>query len=103
MFLLRRYLDIPVYFWDILATAAVTNDGFSIVNAPPSCAALDLLVRVTILGMGVNVWICPLGPITPEDVNWMHFPDAAAALHYLHSLLGGSPTKLHHTYHTTVL
>ena len=39
----------------------------------------------------------PLGPVAPEGVHWMHFPNVASALRHLHSPARGSLTKLHHS------
>ena len=59
------------------------------VIAPP----LFLLIR---LDMGSDIWVRPLGPIAPQGVAWMHFPNVAEALYYLCSEEGG-PLRIQHT------
>ena len=49
------------------------------------------------LGMGGDVWMRRLGPVTPKGAEWMHFNNASAALRYLQFPDGGPLTKLAHT------
>ena len=57
--------------------------------APP----LFLLIS---LDMGSDIWVRPLGPVAPQGVAWMHFPNVAEALRYLRSEEGGS-LRIQHT------
>ena len=59
-----------------------------VVIAPPP---LFLLIS---LDMGSDIWVRPLGPISPQGVAWMHFANIAEALRYLRSEGDGEPTPL---------
>ena len=48
------------------------------------------------LDMVSDIWVRPLGPIAPQGVAWMHFPNVAEALRYLRSEEGGS-LRIQHT------
>ena len=53
------------------------------------------------LDMGSDIWVRPLGPVAPQGVAWMHFPNVAEALRYLRSEEGGS-LRTQHTQVTRV-
>ena len=52
------------------------------------CAVIAIpppLFLLITLDMGSDIWVRPLGPIAPQGVARMHFPNVAEALRYVHS------------------
>ena len=93
-------IAVCLFFWGCFVHGL--REGFGLLCCPICLPSVILgtfwtLFRALILGMGGDVWMRLLSPITPKGVNWMHLPNAAAALRYLHSLAGGPLTKVHHT------
>ena len=66
----------------MMVFCALFTEGFS-----PLCCAISFsllimdtlhtLSRITMLGMGCDVWVRPLNPIESEGATWMHFRSVA--------------------------